>query len=443
MPTSSLVHASTCLATAVFLIHCSNSPSPAGDGAGSGGAKPATGGTTGGGSGGTGAKGGATTGGTGGTAGAGSTGGTAGANTTGGAGGTGGASTGGTGATGGTAGANTTGGAGGTGGSTGGTGGSTGGSGGASHAGAGGSGGTAGSAGTAGAAGMSGCATTDQNGKANWKPGDSTSTTSDYLRSCDIRLINNNWGAATLGCSASTSMYSVFVNQDGSFGWNFNRGNCDTQGTGQDPDFPEIEFGIHPFGIGSSLATSPNFSSTTLLPLQIKDIQTASVTINNLSIQLQQAGSWDITFEFWLSQRNPVTDPSPGVYSELMTFWGWQDGRYPEPPNGKGPTGNGAGDQVTSGAKTYKLEVQSDTWANGQWRYFQFRATDGPQMSFNGKVDVKPLLDYLVNTRGYSSDFWVSRFEVGSEIDDLTQGSVTVQSITFEVNGQTRSAGKQ
>jgi len=295
----------------------------------------------------------------------------------------------------------------------------------------------------AGGAGASGCATTDANGKANWTPGATTSGTRDYLRSCDIRLINNNWGAQALNCSSGSNQYSVFVNQDGSFGWNFNRGNCDAQDGGQNPDFPEVEFGVHPFGKGNSLATSPDFSSTSLMPIQIKDIKTASVTVNNMNIQLQQSTSWDITFEFWVSQRNPITDSSPGVYAELMTFWGWQNGRYPEPPNGKGPTGSGAGDQVSAGAKSYKLEVQSDSWANGQWRYFQFRSTDGPQTNFSGKIDVKALIDYLVTKRGYSSDFWISRFEVGSEIDDMTQGKVTVDSISFEVNGETRTAGKQ
>jgi hypothetical protein len=335
-------------------------------------------------------------------------------------------------------------------GNSGGASGSVGNSGGANTGGAAGIGGS--SAGSAGSAGMATCAPTDQNGKANWTPGASTSATQDYLRSCDIRLINNNWGSAAFGCNGSTSSYNVFVNQDGSFGWNFNRGNCDTGNTNQKPDFPEIEFGIHPFGTGvdvvsgKPLATTPNFSSTTLLPLQIKNITSASVAINNMSIVLQQAGSWDITFEFWLSQQNPVGNANPGVYSELMTFWGWQDLRWPEcsatvSSGCPGPTGSGSGAMVSAG-KTYKLEVQSDTWANSQWRYFQFRATDGPQKTFSGTVNVKALLDYLVNTRGYSSDYWVTRFEVGSEIDDLTQGTVTMQGITFEVNGQTRTAGK-
>jgi hypothetical protein len=273
----------------------------------------------------------------------------------------------------------------------------------------------------------------DQGGKKNAPPGTMTSMKQDYLRLGEVRILNNNWGSAELGCNAPMS---VFVNQDKTFGWTFNRGNCDTANSNQKPDFPQIEFGIHPFGKGSPLVTSPEFSSTTLLPLQIKDITSASVTIDSLNIQLQKEGSWNITFEFWISERNPVTDPNPGVYAELMTFWGWQAKRWPD----QTPSiESGSADNVSSGGKTYKLMVQDNSWANG-WRYFQFRASDGPQKSFNGKVDVKPLLDYLVNTRMYSKDFWVTRLEIGSEIDDETQGTVTMKGITFEVNGQNRSA---
>ncbi len=232
---------------------------------------------------------------------------------------------------------------------------------------------------------------------------------------------------------------NVFINADKSFGWNFDRGDCDKAGANSNPDFPQIEFGIHPFGIGSSDATSPGFSSTTLLPRQIKDITSASVTLEGLSINLQSASSWDLTFEFWLSQDNPATTQGNAhVYSELMTFWGWQDGRWPEPPNGTGPIGPGAGDQVPAGTKTYKLEVQRDDWANGKWRYFQFRTTDGPLKNFSGSVDVKKLIDYLVG-KGYSKDLWVARLEVGSEIDDMTKGSVTMKNVIFEVNGEKRS----
>lgn len=277
----------------------------------------------------------------------------------------------------------------------------------------------------------------DANGKENASPGDMTSTNQDYLRLGEIRILNNNWGSEDLGCA--NSHFSVFVNQDSSFGWTFDRGTCG--GMGSKPDFPQIEFGIHPFGIGSPLATSPEFSSTTLLPIQVKDVSSASVTIEDLNVVLEKEGSYNITFEFWLSERNPVTDPNPGVYAELMTFWGWQNGRWPEDGpgmNGSADGGSGTGDKVNSDGKPYTLWVQRDIWADG-WRYFQFRADDGPKKNFDGKVDVKPLIDYLVNSRGYSKDYWVTRLEVGSEIDDETKGTVTMKGVTFEINGEQRS----
>jgi hypothetical protein len=337
---------------------------------------------------------------------------------------------------------------GGAGGSGGGTGGATA-NGGSNSAGAGGNGiggggsnagGNSGAGGTPSAGGTSTAGsgpTLDQNGKANAAPGQMTSTPLDYLRLGEIRILNNNWGSKELGCNAPMS---VFVNQNSNFGWSFNRGDCDTANSKSKPDFPQIEFGIHPFGIGHNLVTSPEFSSTTLLPIQLKDVESASVSVQNLTSTFQRESSWNITFEFWISQRHPVTDPNPGVYAELMTFWGWENGRWPSPPDGSGPTGTGAGNQVSSGGKTYTLWVQDDQWANGQWRYFQFRADDGPQKSFNGTLNVKPFIDYLVNSRQYSPDFWITRLEIGSEIDDDTQGTVQMSGITFEVNGQSRSA---
>jgi hypothetical protein len=269
----------------------------------------------------------------------------------------------------------------------------------------------------------------DQNGKMNAMPGESTSTAQDYLRLGDIRILNNNWGSAELGCSGSTM--SVFVQEDRVFGWEFNRPACG--GGGSQPDFPQIEFGIHPFGIGDELVTSPEFSSTTVLPKQIKDIQSASISIDNLNIALQNQQAWNITMEFWLSERDPVNDPNPGVYAEIMAFWGWQNMRWPCDMGGS---------RVEAGMG-YTLCHQVNDWADGKWRYFQFRAGDGSdgniRTSFSGTIDIKPFLDFVVNNHGYSQDLWVTRLEVGSEIDDNTSGRVTLSNITFEVNGESRS----
>jgi len=280
----------------------------------------------------------------------------------------------------------------------------------------------------------------DQNGKENAKRGESTDVPQDYLRLGDIRILNNNWGSEDLGCTAPKSTMSVFVDEAGAFGWNFNRGDCAQMTDTSHPDFPQVEFGIHPFGIGSDLETSPPFSSTTVLPIQIKDIDIASITLDNFSIALNGRDSWNITMEFWLSQGDP-REPNPGVYAEIMAWWGWDAGRWPCDLNNDGMVDYGP--SVQSGAMSYTLCHQSDNWASG-WRYFQFRAGDGTdgniRENFSGTVDVKAFLDHLVSQRQYSEELWLTRMEVGSEIDDDTGGTVKMNNITFTVNDQSRSA---
>ncbi len=280
----------------------------------------------------------------------------------------------------------------------------------------------------------------DAGGKMNAARGESTDVPQDYLRLGEIRILNNNWGSEDLGCTAPKSTMKVFVNDSGAFGWEFNRGDCASETDTSHPDFPQVEFGIHPFGIGSDLETSPPFSSTTVLPIQIKDIEIATITLANLRIALNGRDSWNTTMEFWLSERHPIDDPNPGVYAEIMAWWGWDAGRWPCDTNNDNQPD--AGPSVQAGQQ-YTLCHQNDNWASG-WRYFQFRAGDASdgniREDFNGTIDLKPFLDYLMTQRNYSGELWLTRMEVGSEIDDNTSGTVTMDNITFQVNDQIRSA---
>lgn len=259
---------------------------------------------------------------------------------------------------------------------------------------------------------------------ANSKKGAFSTTSRAYLKMGDMRLINNDWGSKQLGCN---SYYKIFINDDGSFGWEFNRGNCkDT--TGGTPDYPEVEFGIHPFGVAKNLVTSPDFSSTTVLPIQIKDVRSASVKLDKLTIELQKASSWNLDFEMWLTAQHPVTGNHSCAHSEIMTFWGWQDGQWP-----CDKTGN-----INAGSNGYALCHYGSGWGCG-WNYYQFRVNGGPMRTYTGTLDVKAILDWFVNNQGLSKDLWISRFEVGSEISDNTSGKVTIKNITFEVNGVSKS----
>ena len=64
-----------------------------------------------------------------------------------------------------------------------------------------------------------------------------------------MRLINNRWGSDELGSSCGTTQ-KVYINADRTIGWDFNRPVCG--GAKAKPDYPEVEFGVAPFG-----ATSP------------------------------------------------------------------------------------------------------------------------------------------------------------------------------------------
>jgi hypothetical protein len=257
----------------------------------------------------------------------------------------------------------------------------------------------------------------------NSKTGVESTVSLSYFKMGDMRLINNDWGSKARNCNTP---YKIFIKTDKSFGWEFNRGSCG--GSGSSPDFPEVEFGIHPFGTNKSSVTSPDFTSTKLLPLQIKDINSASVKVDQMTIELQNASSWDMTFEMWFTNQHPITGNHSCAVAEIMLFWGWSDGYWPCDQSGT----------FTSGGTTYALCHKADGWGCG-WKYYQYRMNGGPARTYNSKLDVKAVLDHLVNKEGMSKDLWVSRFEVGTEIDDNTSGKVTIKSITFEVNGVSKS----
>jgi len=274
----------------------------------------------------------------------------------------------------------------------------------------------------------------DQGGVALAKPGDMTSTTNAYLNLGDMRLINNRWGSDGLNCSGT--MQSVFVNTDKTIGWKFMRGNCG-ESNHDHPDFPEVEFGVAPFGMTSSLRNSPAFSSTKLLPIQISSLTSASVNIDTFNITFSNPTFWDANFEFWISKKDPTTNADAGVYAEIITFVGWENGRQ--------SSGNGGWPCTTSGTvpnTNFQLCHQSDSWGSG-WRFFNFTngsATGSGSQNFTGKVDIKAILDYVKSKySGFTNDMWLTRVELGTEIDDNTAGQASIKNLTFEINGTSKS----
>jgi hypothetical protein len=281
----------------------------------------------------------------------------------------------------------------------------------------------------------------DEGGVALAKPGDSATASRAYLNLGDIRLINNRWGADALNCG-DQAKYKIYVNSDGSAGYDFDRPTCDHNPTAQQkahPDYPEFEFGVAPFGKGSSDLTSPAFSSTTLLPKQIKDITSASVTMDGFNSTYSKPGYYDTNFEFWISKENPLTSASPGVYAEVIVFLGWDNVRMNS--TGGWPCDSTLGFSVNATA-TYDLCHQKDGWGSGGWRFFNFTNHSGSQNSWSGKGDIKTIIDKIMSSKfggGFTTDMWLTRIEVGTEVDDNTAGTAKVNKLTFEINGTSKS----
>lgn len=239
----------------------------------------------------------------------------------------------------------------------------------------------------------------------------------------EMRILNNQW-------TSHQADQCIFINDDRSFGWRWDN----TAGTGgfeplatsqaDYPNYPEVEFGINPWGreideweVGSS--------STTLLPIRLGDLTSASMTIN-ASSSTNNGGSWNLAFELWLSPTNPALGETAPT-AEIMIFFGNDPAYWPESPE------PGAGATISD----YTLYHTSENWAAGYaYRQWRKNGTSGGSTSFNGTLDIKPFLDQA----GFDANWYVTRFEIGNEVYAGSQGETTIQSLSFEVNGQSRSA---
>lgn len=308
---------------------------------------------------------------------------------------------------------------------------SNGGGGGGGGGGSGGNAGGLGNTGGAGGAGGSGASMVPGETKPTVTAPASSKVPSDYFVLGEARLLNNNWGAQALGCKAP---YEIFVNADKTFGWKWDRASTKCGGDKSKPDYPEVEFGMHPFGVSQQLITSPDYSSTTVLPIQVKDVKTASVKIEGLAIATTGDSQWNMNFEMWFSEQHPATGTHTTAYGETMNWFGWSSDQY----NWNGVLGS------LEAGQSYDLFHTDDHWPAGQaqqWKYRQYRLKSSTRQ-FNGTVDVKKILERLVS-EGWPSSLWIARFEVGTELDDGSAGTVTIKKITFEVNGQERATQVQ
>lgn len=233
----------------------------------------------------------------------------------------------------------------------------------------------------------------------------------------EMRLLTNEWTDP----AADTC---VFLDQAGVFGWKWTRGATGTGDNPNYPNYPELEFGINPWN-----SKGLDQSTTTLLPLQLKDIASASMTVDVLTDVGGKNTGWNLAFELWLSDTNPALGPA-NPKGELMVFLSNAPDYYPTNPETQQTFNDGNHD--------YQLYVSSDDW--GTWGYYRQYRLGSHDGKFSGKLDIGKFLKHYIQDEKWDPNLWVTRFELGNEVYQNSGGTTTLKSVSFEVNGQAREA---
>jgi len=245
-----------------------------------------------------------------------------------------------------------------------------------------------------------------------------------------MHLLSNRW-------TDPMATETLFLNTDNSFGWTWNRGGSG----GSNPNYPEVEFGVNPWGETMN-GDLTSVSTTDLLPLQFKNMQSASMTVDVDANIATPSLTWNLAFEMWLSPDDPTKGSSTPKF-EIMVFLGnlpmyWP----PKPMCDASATSYNCGNQLNDGFNNYTLFYASNNWGVSDsggtpYTYIQYRnSANGGNGQFNGTVNIYKFLQ-AVNPSG---DLYVTRFELGTETYQGAQGNTTIKSLAFEVNGTTEAA---
>jgi len=280
----------------------------------------------------------------------------------------------------------------------------------------------AGAGGVAGAAGSSavGGGGASGNLRPTVAPRGTTSCDSTALNLGEMQLLTNEW-------TDPLADTCVFLDVAGNFGWKWTRGATGAGDHPTYPNYPELEFGINPWN-----KEGLDKSTTTLLPIQLKDITSASMTVDVFTDVGANNTGWNLAFELWLADKNPALGAA-NPKGEIMVFLSNWPGYYPANPETQ--------QTLNDGNHDYKLYVSSDNW--GTWGYYRQYRLDTHDGKFSGKLDIGKFLKHYVEDEHWDANLWLTRFELGNEVYQNSGGTTTIKNVSFEVNGQVRDAKTQ
>jgi chitodextrinase len=221
-----------------------------------------------------------------------------------------------------------------------------------------------------------------------------------------FRLLDNQWGNPE-------AQQSIRVHDDGSYGWEF-----DATGTGSGINYPEVLIGTKPWGTDTGVADFP--------------IRRGDVEEFVLDIEAEYDitdGEWDWAQEWWLLEESPDVETETHQY-EVMLLLDWGGG-------------HDHGTPVHTDLWTDQFGNTVDLWAlydsgGTQAPFYIFRIQGGHN---GGKVDMKPIVDWLTDHEGVREDLLISGSELGNEYWHGAVGTNTVNRFNLTINGTTYTSG--
>ncbi|WP_207586755.1 fibronectin type III domain-containing protein [Halomontanus rarus] len=230
-------------------------------------------------------------------------------------------------------------------------------------------------------------------------------------------LINNDWSTSQV---PQEPHMCVFRNDDGSYGWEWERG--ETDACPEDcPDYPEVLIGAKPWS---------DSSRTYLFPTQLGAVDELAV---ELDIDNGASGEeWNLALEWWYTDSQPPIGGGDPTH-EIMLILEKSDS-------------HSKGESIEDGAITDAYGNVIDHWEHVtdrlEWSFhiFKLAANEVPS-----NVDLSSILDYLDgyddDPYGFPPELWMTGIEIGNETWDHSEGRTTVRDFDVRLDGETATTG--
>lgn len=169
--------------------------------------------------------------------------------------------------------------------------------------------------------------------------------------------------------------------------------------------YPEVIYGKKPWN---------TISTAIILPIKIADIVSSSV---EYQINISAAGKYNTAFDIWLT--NTIDAQVESIAYEIM-IWIENSGMH--------PLGKHC-DTVTLDDRDYDVYLAYDL-EDGKWAYICLKTKE---TLLNGKIDIKEIIEYLLEADYITNDLYLASIEFGNEVMWGT-GETTVSTYKVRIN---------